>query len=273
LLRKLGLEHQLEDFKSRIGLPDDTADTAKVVTDILNRQVVHQEKAQAAVDWPPAGSVLLSVAPQHEATAFLKKRRYSVEQACQHGVAVGLAGRYAGRFIIPIRYGGRVVAFQARDMSGRAEAKYLSEGGVGQYLYGLDDVKLKQDLVIVEGIFDQWRASQRTSGVLASFSHNVTMRQAQLLIQLRPCSVTIAWDRDSVHLAYRASLELLFLGCPVIVMVSNGNDPDTTDPDEFSQACARARLQALVGAVPESGTSTGCNQGVELLVQQAVSVS
>lgn len=78
-------------------------------------------------------------------------------------VATGNSGSYSHRIVAPITYNGRLVSYQARDITGKSEMPYKAcemEDEVIHHkhtLYGLDQAKeIGDTCIIVEGLFDVW---------------------------------------------------------------------------------------------------------------------
>ena len=97
----------------------------------------------------------------------------------------GHLGPYKFRIIAPIYYKNKLVSYQGRDITGKAENRYkacANEKEVIHHkdiLYNLDNAK-GDSVIIVEGLFDVWRIG---SGGVATFGVNFNQKQIQILIK------------------------------------------------------------------------------------------
>ena len=134
--------------------------------------------------------------------SYLKSRGFdSIEVQTKYGVKacyqIGeLAYRY--RLIIPIIMFGRIMSFTARDVTDSQEPKYTNMPNrdsiipIKQCLYNIDNAKDK--IVIVEGIFDAWRIGD---GAIATLGTKYTMTQVKMILDKKPKSVFVLFDRDA----------------------------------------------------------------------------
>ena len=139
----------------------------------------------------------------------------------------GNTGDWAHRLIIPVYDDfGQLAAFQARDVTGRAKAKYLSEGRMSELLYWTDQARKESGRVyIVEGIFDAWRMGWNAA---ATFTHGISRSQRrQLLEHDRVDEVVFAWDSDSYAMNVAAARNLAPLVRAGSVRLPDGEDPDS----------------------------------------------
>jgi len=94
-------------------------------------------------------------------------------------------GEYSHRIIIPILYKNKIVSYQARDITGKAELKYKAckkENEIMQHkhiCYGIDKIK-DGVAIIVEGVTDVWRIG---AGAIAMFGTSFTMQQVNFLVK------------------------------------------------------------------------------------------
>lgn len=107
-----------------------------------------------------------------------------------------------GRLFIPIiDIEGNKVAWQGRDTTGRARNKYLFPKGFkgAEYVYNANGVQQGAPfLIVAEGVFDVfgwWRAGFKN--VVGTFGHKISRPQVDILIDLAPKRIVIAWDSDS----------------------------------------------------------------------------
>jgi len=131
----------------------------------------------------------VSLAPYR---AYLARRRVPEARIARHQIGCALVGRYTGRVILPVHLDGRVVAFQARDITGRSKAKYLGPPGarLGDALFNLDAARRFPSIVVCEGIISAICAGENA---VASFGKALKPNQVALLVEAaRP--VTILFD-------------------------------------------------------------------------------
>lgn len=121
---------------------------------------------------------------------------------------------YSDRVIIPIKdFHGKLVTFQGRDMTGKAEKKYLFPPGLpgtGRYLYNAHRAKGRKSLVMGEGVFDVIAidmafADHEEIGAIGSFGKSFSasdgdsddqLGQLALLKQAGAERLTFMWDSE-----------------------------------------------------------------------------
>ena len=162
--------------------------------------------------------------------------------------------RFRNRLMIPIKtLSGKVVGFGGRAMPGDDSAKYINspETAVykkGQILYGMDvsrdDIRSKDEAVVVEGYFDLITLYQAgIKNVVAVSGTGFTDRQASLLARFSR-KIVLLFDSDSagVRAAFRACGVLYNSGLePSLVMLPKGSDPDS-----FVKEKGSAELSKLI---------------------------
>lgn len=177
-----------EFFESSRPLDDKSA--LAQIHDIIEGEDDNEFLPAKEVVFPPEGSVSIAKYVDDPIMDFLESRKVTYELAVLKDVYIGMTGRYSGRFIIPIQFEGKVVAFQARDMTGRAEDKYLTEGDVSYFLYGYDEIDPSKPVALTEGIFDSWAADNSCS----SFTSALSYEQMCLMLEKDAVSWILAWD-------------------------------------------------------------------------------
>jgi hypothetical protein len=55
---------------------------------------------------------------------YMKRRKIDLDTLIKYGCGICQVGKYMNRLIIPVIFQGRIVSFQAADMTGRGEIKY-----------------------------------------------------------------------------------------------------------------------------------------------------
>lgn len=110
--------------------------------------------------------------------------------------------RTANRIIIPVMdAGGKVTAWQGRDITGMAKPKYLfpSHFKRREYVFNIHGIPDNASyLIVCEGVFDVfgwWQAGFRN--VVATFGKAISDDQLALIKAKNPAIVFIAWDTDA----------------------------------------------------------------------------
>lgn len=111
------------------------------------------------------------------------------------------------RIFVPIYdISGNLICWQARDITGKSHMKYIFPPGFeGRlYLYNAHAIPYgAKYLVLSEGVMDTfgwWRAGAHN--VVASFGHKLSSEQVDILLDLQPEEIIIAWDDDSMAQKY-----------------------------------------------------------------------
>lgn len=113
---------------------------------------------------------------------YLAQRRVPADVIARHAIGCALLGRYAGRVILPVLEEGRLVTFQARDITGRTRAKYLGPTGapLGEVLFNLDEARTHAQIILCEGIIS---AICTGPDAVASFGKTLKPVQVALLVR------------------------------------------------------------------------------------------
>lgn len=143
---------------------------------------------------------------------FLQGRGLSPEPIFRDwGVlGTGPAGPYKLRLIIPVRFDGRVVSWDSRDITDRAPARYMACPGDQEtvprkhLLYG-EDLAVGKTVIIVEGPLDAWAVGP---GAVATFGTGFTSHQVKRLKRWK--RRFILYDNDE---AGREGAERLAAAC------------------------------------------------------------
>lgn len=129
---------------------------------------------------------------------YLCRRNLTREVLVEHQCGVCLVGDYMNRLIIPVIFEGKLVGFQAADMTGRSDTSYKADrkdSEIKNYFYRWD--RINQDLdfiVVVEGVVDAWRLRGNT---LCSFGTALSENQKRLLIKFGPKKLIFCPDGDA----------------------------------------------------------------------------
>jgi DNA primase len=165
---------------------------------------------------------------------------------------------FSMRVIIPIKdIDGKVVSFQGRDITGKAEKKYLFPAGVrstGSLFYNGEHAVGAESIVINEGVFDviaTWQAfnedpSMRSIIPVGSFGKHISFgndRDSQInyLLTLKEKGlkvITMMWDGEhrAICDAIQTALKLKKYGFVVRVAILAGKDPNELPPVIVRQA-------------------------------------
>ena len=193
---------------------------------------------------------------------LVKKKGYKNKDLILAGVSFERSGKlydfFRGRVIFPLfDHRGNVTGFSARGITDDQTPKYINtrETAVyhkGSMFFGLnsakDEIKLKQDAIIVEGEFDAISLfSIGVKNAIAIKGTALTEGQVALLSRFTP-KVTLCLDQDSAGFeATKRSLEVLEkkgLTASIIVL------KDAKDPDEAiktNEAVFKKELKENIG--------------------------
>ncbi|MFH1448568.1 MAG: hypothetical protein ABIG39_06930 [Candidatus Micrarchaeota archaeon] len=170
------------------------------------------------------------------ATDYLASRGFTWEQIREWGVyATGFTGRYRLRLVAPISFGSHIVSFITRDVTGKAEAKYLpcpKEQEIMHHkhiLYGMNRAPHK-NIVVVEGVTDVWRLGP---GAVATLGIDYSPKQLLCLAQKFE-NIAIMFDSEEIAQlkAAKLSMELEGLGRKSIVIKCSKDDPANLSREE-----------------------------------------
>ena len=150
--------------------------------------------------------------------------------------------------VIPIHdENGRLVSWQARDITETVRSKYLTAPGtdVKQILYGLHHVPpSRRSIIVVEGVTDAWRLGR--GNAVATFGQDYSREQVK---KLRKCfdTVWIMYDAENPAQAKANQLadELRALG--TFAYCFNCGVLNRADPGEM----LKEEAEAVVGAMLE----------------------
>jgi DNA primase len=187
---------------------------------------------------------------------LLKKKGYKNRDLLTAGVAFEKGSQcydfFHGRIIFPLfDHRGNVTGFSGRALNDNDQPKYLNtkETAVyhkGSMFFGLniakDEIKQKQDAIIVEGEFDAIALyMEGVKNAVAIKGTALTENQVVLLSRFTP-KVTLCLDQDNAGFeATRRSLEVLEKKgiSTSIIVIKDGKDPDEAlknNPAEFKKA-------------------------------------
>lgn len=198
---------------------------------------------------------------------YLSNRRVDVETAQYFNLGYIREGYFGKRIFIPIHdLDGELVSFQARDITGKADRKYLFPAGfgsTGKILYNGQNALGKKSAVLVEGAFDVIGTrvafitdrELRKVAILGSFGMHLSGStdsgdndQLGRFIKLKQAgleTVTIAWDGEAKALlkAVIAGRVLKRIGLNVrLAILPKDRDPSDLDPETLRQCYWGAKL-------------------------------
>jgi hypothetical protein len=155
---------------------------------------------------------------------------------------------YKFRVIIPIMWDGRVVSFQARDITGKSPFKYKAcpkpreEIHHKHVLYGKQEYwEMSRVGIIVEGVVDAWRigpAAACTFGI--EFSIEQVMQMGKHFDRI---FVLYDKERTAQRQAKKLSTKLRMMGKEVYVI----DQYDGDDPGSMSESDAQNLVRDLLG--------------------------
>ncbi|MFA5355740.1 MAG: hypothetical protein WC302_03380 [Candidatus Paceibacterota bacterium] len=108
-----------------------------------------------------------------------------------------ITGRFPYRVVVPVIMNGQIVNISARDVTGKQKEKYMGLKNneaiipMKSCLYNIDSVRDK--IVIVEGIFDQWKIG---NGCVATFGVEWTSDQLDLIREKDVIKAFVMYDAE-----------------------------------------------------------------------------
>uniref|UniRef100_A0A6M3L458 Putative DNA primase n=1 Tax=viral metagenome TaxID=1070528 RepID=A0A6M3L458_9ZZZZ len=231
--------HPMSDVLSELlGLDIRDAKHAMNKYDVLSpetRPPFSWEARPIGVRLPPAPPTYPPVA-----TEYIESRGFKWEDLREWGVyATGYTGRFRLRLVAPVYLvNGNIVSYITRDVTGKAEAKYLpcpKEAEVVPHkhiLYGSDRAPLR-NVIVVEGVADVWRLGP---GAMATFGIDYTPKQL-LYLARNFNNIAIMFDNEELAQLRAAQLavELEGLGKHAIQMKCKEKDPAEMSREEAIQ--------------------------------------
>ncbi len=167
---------------------------------------------------------------------YLRRRGFDPEELEQkyNLLGTGPAGHLPHRIVVPVFHRGRMVSWQARDITGTAELRYISAGKDKEevhhkdILYNLDNCRGRAVLA-VEGITDVWRLGD---DCCATFGTKVRFAQVRLLAEFD--RVFFVYDGETVAQAQARRLCRMLSGMGVQAenILLGGGDPGEMSPDD-----------------------------------------
>ncbi len=144
---------------------------------------------------------------------------------------------YSHRILIPIHWDGRVVSFQARDITDRSERKYLACPRQRETVHHKNVVYGKEDhwrgasgIIVVEGPADVWRLGPCA---VATFGIEFTLEQVLQLARISDrLFVVYDCEPQAQQQARRLAVRLRALGKQGEVVTIDSEDPGSMSQDD-----------------------------------------
>lgn len=177
---------------------------------------------------------------------YLKKRGLDWQELQEKfGIKFTGMGQRAGnmdisfRIVIPVmNIKGKVIGWQARDVTGRSPLRYVFpkvEDCLEHYkheLYGSHIAKRSERIIVVEGIFDQWKLALAGIPAVCTFGTSTTEEQVALMAGWK--NIVIAFDGEPAaqQHADEIAIKLASLGRNVFIADTDfGKNPDGSARD------------------------------------------
>ena len=183
---------------------------------------------------PPGASVFTSV----QGLSYLLGRKMRPSEIRKYEIR--FLAQFPPRVVLPVRsLRGRVVGWTGRAVLPGIEPKYKFPAGfsAARHLFGAEFVAQGDEVVVVEGPFDQIRYGD---GAVATFGKHMSAYQRKLLLKLKPRVVTVLWDRDAMPEAVKLAGELSRL---VKVRLATQSIPLGKDPGSLPRVTLRRIVQ------------------------------
>lgn len=182
----------------------------------------------------------LSLSKRDDLTSLLLKKEYTLEDLNKIGLSRNDYDIYNDRIMFPLYdINGKVVGFSGRIYKDNGQNKYLNTQETvifkkGECLYhyhiAKEEVRIKKNLIIMEGFMDVIRASSiGIKNTIALMGTSLTAEQIKLIKRLSN-NIILCLDGDDPgkHAAYNIGETFLKENIEVkIVILSNNDDPDT----------------------------------------------
>jgi hypothetical protein len=185
-----------------------------------------RKKSTGKVTFPEGCEVIDTHTKSDLLDYYLERRNLDRQTLIDHYCLLCTYGSYKMRVIIPVFYQDKLVSWQAADMTGRADEKYLAPSPeisyIKDYIYDIDNIK--DLMVITEGVLDAWRLEH---DAVATFGTSITDKQKSLILKKNPKIVVFAWDGEAYDYAKEEAEEMApYLSTVVVAHLPFNRDPD-----------------------------------------------
>jgi DNA primase len=177
-----------------------------------------------AIRWP----VTIPVSRSSRAAEYLRGRGFGEEVWRHFQLSFCPFGYFGGRVIIPIIEGGRRRGFQARDVTGKSERRYLFPKGIDpDLLYNWEQARQFKNLIIVEGVTSLWAVwNQGLLNTTASFGKKLTRGQRRKILSNEKTErIFLMWDADAYVRMMEEYHELAHVKEILLVYLPRDTDP------------------------------------------------
>lgn len=169
--------------------------------------------------------------------AYLASRNVGPDLIAKYRIGCCVEGLYRKRVVFPIHVDGRLVGYQARDITGKAEPKVLNSPAFprSKCLFNYEEALNYDEVVVVEGIFGAIHVGNRA---VASFGKQISPAQRDLLEEFD--RIVLLLDSDAlVDAIYQAKQ---FCNPETYVAVLPYGQPDHFSKDELKHIISNAVL-------------------------------
>lgn len=168
---------------------------------------------------------------------YLSDRGLTWDQIKTFGLGYCRGGKYMWKVIVPVRMFGKTVSFQARDITGLADAKYRNPDDKGmnefaRYIFNFDTARAYPHVFVAEGVFDCMNQGYDCVG---TFGKKISAVQLHLLRTYWE-RVTLLFDPDAALETLKLSRQLSQL-MPIRFILWEGGDPGETPRSEIDRMC------------------------------------
>lgn len=168
---------------------------------------------------------------------YEKRRDIARSTLIAHGCGICRSGDYMNRMIIPVMQGGKLVAYQAADMSGTSGLKYQSSsasmGNINDYLLGYDTIGKR--MIVVEGSLDKFRTGEEA---VAAFTSALSKEQIRLIKAKGLDELYICFDCElkAYYKSRKVAREFeAYIPTVGVVKLPYGQDPDEVGREKIYQ--------------------------------------
>ena len=170
---------------------------------------------------------------------YVNFRRFTIDELIHWGARAYFSDKFVMRLVFPVYQDREVVNYVGRDVTGKAQTKYLNCSNddaivsMKELLFGLQWFTPNPDYVIlVEGIFDVMRVGSGMA--IASLGLILTDTQKGLLYKLNPKKLFIMFDPEAWVQAEKIKAELgVFINDIEVVRLPLGKDPADMEQNQL----------------------------------------
>jgi DNA primase len=165
---------------------------------------------------------------------YMLGRGITWETSRNYEMGYCITGEYMWRLIVPIKMFGKLVCWQARDITKTAERRYKNPTGseFSRYLFNYDRARTFEEGVICEGIFDAIAVGDNG---MCTFGKKIGEEQKTLLLKSGIKRLSIMFDADALAEDIKYVKEMAQYIPTRLVMLPTGLDPDEIDKSLLQQ--------------------------------------